>query len=114
QHAGKYVDDFAILVPVEARFLREGITHEKRQVDRTQQARPMRWQRLFATRIGGPDLFAEPVVVHLIDAVDENESRLGKIVCRRHDHVPDPTRLDPAEYTASHQAVVATDIAVTR
>src|SRR6185437_6207551 len=45
-------------------------------------------QWLFTTRIGGADVLAPPVVVHLIDAVDEDEAGLREVVGRRHDDVP--------------------------
>src|SRR5579862_8570749 len=39
-------------------------------------------------RVGGADVLAPPVVVHLIDAVDEDESGFREVVGGRHDHVP--------------------------
>ena len=42
--------------------------------------------------VGGADFLAEPVVVHLVDFVDQNEPRLREVVGRGHDRVPHPAR----------------------
>ena len=39
--------------------------------------------------VGRTNVFAEPVVIHFIDLVDQHEARLREIVGRRHDDVPD-------------------------
>src|SRR5690606_39471202 len=47
---------------------------------------------LLAAGVGRPDRFAPPVVVQLVDAIDEDEARLGVVVGGDHDHVPQMTR----------------------
>src|SRR5205814_6772276 len=37
--------------------------------------------------VSSADVLAPPVVVHLINAVDEDEARLCKVICGRHDEV---------------------------
>ena len=88
QHAGEDGDNLAEVLPVEARFRSKGLVNKTGQVDRTEQAGAVGRQRLLPAGVGGADLFAKPVVVHLIDLVDEDETRLGKIVSGRHDYVP--------------------------
>src|SRR6185437_16679350 len=48
EHAGEHAYDLAVFLPVELRELGERLAHEACQVDGTQQARAVRWQRLFA------------------------------------------------------------------
>ena len=107
EHAREDAHDFVVFVPVEARLRAERIAHERRQVDRAQQARAVRRQRLLAARVGRADVLAPPVVVHLVDAVDEDESGLGVVVRRDHDHVPQMPRADVAVDLARDEAVVA-------
>jgi hypothetical protein len=57
-------------------------------------------------------VLAPPVVVHLVDAVDQDEPRLGEVVGRDHDHVPQMPRTDVAVDLAGDQAVVAGDVVV--
>ena len=92
EHAREHLDDLAVCVPVETRVLGERIDHEARQVDRAQQAGAVRWQRLLTAGVGCTNVLAEPVVVHLVDLVDQHETRLGEIVGGRHDNVPDAAR----------------------
>ncbi len=112
QHAGEDAHHFAVLVPVETRFRAEGVNDEGGQIDRAQQAGAVGWQWLLAAGVGRPDRFAPPVVVQLVDAIDEDEARLGVVVGGDHDHVPQMTRLHPAVDAAGDQAVVAHDIAL--
>src|SRR5690606_39510251 len=49
----------------------------------------VRGQGLLATGVGGADVFAEPVIVHLVDLVDQDETWLGVVVGAGHDGVPD-------------------------
>ena len=90
EHAGEDAHDLAVLVPVEARLLRERLAHEARQVHRAEQAGAVGRQRLLAAGVGGADVLAPPVVVHLVDAVDQDEAGLGEVVGRGHDDVPQP------------------------
>ncbi len=104
----------AVFVPVEARLRAERIAHEGGQVDRAEQARAVRRQRLFAARIGRADVLAPPVVVHLVDLVDQDETGLGVVVRRDHDHVPQMPRADVAVDLAGDQAVFAVDVVLVR
>jgi hypothetical protein len=90
----------------------KGCLHELGEVDRAEQAGPVRRQRLLAAGIGGADGLAPPVVVHLVDAIDQDETRLGVVVRRDHDHVPQVAGADLAVDLAGHQAVVAGDVAL--
>ena len=92
EHARENLDDLAELVPVEVRVIAERRRDELREIDRAEQARPVGGQRLLAARVGGADVLAPPIVVHLVDAIDEHEAGLGEIVRRRHDDVPHATR----------------------
>ena len=88
----------------------ERVAHELGQVDRAEQAGAVGRQRLLAAGIGGADVLAPPVVVHLVDPVDQDETRLGEVVGRGHDPVPQLPRADVAVDLAGHQAVVAGDV----
>ncbi|MNZ48157.1 hypothetical protein D3C78_658950 [compost metagenome] len=63
-------------------------------------------------RIGRADLLAPPVVVQLVDPVDEDEARFGVVVGGDHDHVPQVTCLDPAVDPAGDPAVLADQVFV--
>ncbi|MNF47647.1 hypothetical protein D3C84_288540 [compost metagenome] len=63
-------------------------------------------------RVGRPDRLAPPVVVQLVDPVDEDEAGLGEVVGGDHDHVPQVPGLDAAVDLAGHQAVLARYVAV--
>ena len=101
-----------ILVPVEARIGAERVLHEAGQVDRAEQAGAVGRQRLLAARVGRADRLAPPVVVQLVDPVDEDEARLGEVVGGDHDHVPQVAGAQLAVDPAGHQAVVAHDVVV--
>ena len=45
---------------------------------------------MFAAGIRCANIFAEPVIVHLVDAVNQDESGLGIVVGRCHDEIPQP------------------------
>ncbi len=60
--------------------------------------------------VGGADVLAPPVVVHLIDAVDEDEPRLGEVVGGRHDDVPHAARRQRLVDLAADQPVFARDV----
>ena len=114
EHAREHAHDFAVFLHVEARLRPERIAHELGQVDRAEQAGAVRRQRLLAAGIGRADVLAPPVVVHLVDAVDQDEARLGEVVRRDHDHVPQVARADLAVDLAGDQAVVADDVVLGR
>ena len=83
-----------------------GLAHEARQVDRAEQAGAVGRQRLLAAGVGGADVLAPPVVVHLVDAVDQDEAGLGEVVGGRHDDVPQPPRRQRLVDLAGDQALV--------
>ncbi len=112
QHPGKDLHDPVELVPVEARGVREGLQHELGQVDGAQQAGAVGRQRLLAAGIGGPDGLVEPVVVHLVDPVNEHEAGLGEVIGRRHDHVPQAAGGQLLVDPARHLALVVGDVAI--
>jgi hypothetical protein len=112
EHAREHAHDFAVFVPVEMRLRGERVAHELGQVHRAEQAGPVGRQRLFAAGIGGADGFAPPVVVHLVDAVDQDEPGLGEVIRRDHDHVPQVPGTDVAIDLAGDQTVVARDVVV--
>ena len=112
EHAREHGDHLAVLVPVEVGLVSEGLAHEFGQVDRAQQAGAVRGQWLLSAGVGGADVLAEPVVVHLIDLVDEDEARLGEVVGGRHDHVPQVTGLEGAVDLAGDQAGTVGQITV--
>ena len=62
--------------------------------------------------IGGADLLAEPVVVHLVDLVDQHEPRLREVVGRGHDRVPHPAGGEGAVHAAGDPALLVIRVAV--
>src|SRR5215469_404333 len=56
--------------------------------------------------VGGADVLAPPVVVHLVDLVDEHEAGLREIVGRGHDEVPQPAGMDGLVDAAGHEALL--------
>ncbi len=112
EHAREHAHHFAILVPVELGELRERMAHEAREVHRAEEARAIGRQRLLAAGVRGADVLAPPVVVHLIDAVDEDEARLREIVGGRHDDVPHAARRQGLVDLAGDHAVILHDVAV--
>ena len=107
EHAGEDGHHLAKRGPVEGGLLGEGIAHEGGQVDRAQQTGPMGRQRLFTAGVGGTDLFAEPVVVHLVHLVDQDETGLRIVVGRGHDDVPQLARGQGLVDLAGHLAQLA-------
>ena len=65
EHAREHLHDFAVLVPVELGEIRERVLHEAREIDRAQQARAIRRQRLLAAVVR-----MQAVGVELVDARD--------------------------------------------
>ena len=106
EHAREDFHDLAELFPVEIRALAERRDNELREVDGAEQARAIRRERLLAAWIGGANILAPPVVVHLVDAIDQHEARLGEVISRRHDHVPHPPRRQGAVNPARDEAPV--------
>ncbi len=60
--------------------------------------------------VGGANVFAEPVVVHLIDLVDEDETGFGEVVGGCHDGIPQAMRLDGLIDLAGDLALVIGDV----
>ena len=112
EHAREYRHHFAVLFPIEAHSLSKRLFHEFGQIHGPEQARAVRRQRLLAAGVGGADVLAEPVVVHLVNAVDEDKSGLGIVVGRGHDQVPEPARRDGLVHPARHLADIVGDVAL--
>ena len=55
--------------------------------------------------VGRANLLAEPVVVHAVDLVDQDEPRLGKVIGRAHDGVPQHAGADALDDAAGHAAL---------
>ena len=91
KHAREYIDRLVETFPVESGFVSKRVKNKTSQIDRTKQASAIRRKWLFATGVGCTNAFVEPVVVHLIDLVDQDETRLGKIIGGGHDQVPQAT-----------------------
>ena len=62
--------------------------------------------------VRGTDVLAPPVVVHLVDAVDQHETGFRKIVGRRHDDVPHPACRQCLVDLAADETVFPGDIAL--
>ncbi len=88
QHAGGYIHYFAQCVVIKAGVGREGVAHEQGQVDRAQAAATIGRQRLFGTGVGGLDGLAVVEVVVLVHAIKEQDARLGMVIGRAHDLIP--------------------------
>ncbi len=89
-----------------------GFLHELGEVHRAEQAGAVRRQRLFAARVGGADVLAPPVIVHLVDLVDQDETRFGIVIGGCHDQVPEPACRDGLVDLAGHLANVVGDVAL--
>ena len=83
-------------------FGSNGLAHEARQVDRAQAAAAVGRQRLLGAGIGGLDRLAVVQVVVAVHAVEEQHARLGVVVGRAHDLVPQLAR---AQLAVDPQAV---------
>ena len=92
QHPGEDGHHLAKRLPVEGGPLGEGLAHKLGQIDRPQQAGAIGGQGLLTTGVGGADLLAEPVVVHLVDLVDQDEAGLCIVIGGGHDDVPQLAR----------------------
>ena len=66
------------------------------KIDRTQEASAIRRKGLFATGIGGRNLFAIAKVILGVDAIDEDHTRLGVRVGRTHHAIPQRAGLNGA------------------
>ncbi len=104
QHARGQFHDAAEAGIVELGLRRERMRDEARQVDRAQAAAAVGRQRLFGAGVGGLDGLAVVEVVVAVDAVEEEDARLGVVVGRAHDLFPQLVRahlaVDPAAVLA--------------
>ena len=90
EHAGENRDHVTIGVPIKTGILGKGIADELGQIDGAEQTGSVGGQHLLAAWIAGLHRFAEPVIVHFVDFVDQDESGFGVVISGRHDHVPQP------------------------
>ena len=111
EHAREHLHHLAVGLPVEARLVGERIDHEFGEIDRAEKAGAVGRKRLLAAGVGGADGLRPPVVVHLVDPVDQDESRLREIVGRGHDQVPDAARRQRLVHLAGDQAFLVRDVA---
>ena len=88
EHAHRDRGDLGEGVEIKTRISTERCRDKLRQIDRSQAATAIRWQRLLATRIGGGDGFAIIEIVVAVDAIQEKDARLGVVVGRVHDVGP--------------------------
>ena len=65
---------------------------------------------MFTTRVRRANILFEPVVIHLVDLVDQNETRLGEIVGRCHDQVPDTMCRESLVDLAGDEALLVLDV----
>ncbi len=85
-------------------FSREGLRDELRQIDGAEETGAIGRQRLLAAGIRRPDLLAIAEIVGGVDAIDENHARLGIIVGRAHDALPQRPRLHRAiDFAVEHE-----------
>ena len=112
EHAGEDGDGLAERLPVEARAVGERVEHEPGEVDRAEEAGAVGGEGLLAAGVGRADVLAEPVVVHVVDLVDQDEPRFGEVVRRRHDDVPDPPGPQGAVHPARDLSEAVGDVAV--
>jgi hypothetical protein len=75
------------------------------KVYRTEQAGAERRKRLLTARVRGVDGLAVVEVVTRVDAVDEHDARLGEIVGRAHDALPQRARRQRAVDLAAEPEV---------
>ncbi|SPC13504.1 hypothetical protein CT19431_60168 [Cupriavidus taiwanensis] len=92
EHARRHAHHLGEGVEVERRLRRERLAHEAGQVDRTQAAAAIGWQRLLGARVGGLDALAVIEVVVRVDLRQEQDARLRMIIGGLHDLVPQVAR----------------------
>ena len=66
----------------------ERVPHKPREDDGPEVAATVRREWLFAARVGRSDVFAVMQVVVFVDAAQKKDARLGEVVGRLHDRVP--------------------------
>ena len=88
----------------------KGVAHKAGEDDGPQIAAAVVGQGLLAAGVGGGNGFAIVQVVVAVDLVKEQNARLGKVVGRLHDGVPQLARLHLAVYPQAVCALVAAGI----
>src|SRR3954468_313037 len=76
--------------------VREGLGEGARKIVGAEAAAAVGRQRLLGARVSGLDRLAVVEVVVAVDAVEEQDARLGMVVGRAHDLVPELARADLA------------------
>ena len=107
QHAHGGVDHLAEALEVEGAVVLERVLHEARDVDGAEAAAAVGRKRLFGARVRGLDRLAVIEVVVAVDAVEEEDARLGVVVRRAHDLVPQVLRAHLAVHPQAVAALVA-------
>ena len=91
-------------VLIKRRIIVKRALHQPGEVDRAKQTGPIGRQGLLAARVGRRDGLGIAKVVHPVDPVNENHPRLGLIIGRAHDPVPQITGRDrPVDLPAKAQ-----------
>ena len=88
EHAREDADYLPEAFPIETCFIAEGGVDKSRQIDRSQKTAAVRRQGLLTAGVCRADVFTEPVIVHLVDAIDQDKAGLGIVVRRCHDEIP--------------------------
>ena len=105
EHAHGNADAFFQLGQIDIGAGFERMIHQPRQIDRPEQTGTIGRQWLFAARIGGVNVLAIGEVVLVVDAVDEDDARLGELVGRAHDALPQIARLERAHDAAGEDEI---------
>src|SRR5579885_1944548 len=99
---------------IKARVWHEWIAHKAGEIDRAEIAGAIRRQGDLAAGIGRADSLAVPKIIQLIDAVDEQNARLGAIVGSRDNTLPKLAGRngphDPARHLGCHSGPFAQEI----
>ena len=108
EHAHRDADQFGECRLVDVGGRGERVAHQRREVDRAEQAGAVGRQRLLRAGIGRANGLAVIEVVAGVDAVDEQHAWLGIVVGGLHDAVPQPACPDGAVgHAAEHQRPLA-------
>ena len=110
QHAGKNSDGFTEGLPIEVSVSVKGSFNKACKVDGAKQTTAVRRQWLLTARVGCTNVFAKPVVVHLIDLVDQYKTRFRKIIGRGHDHVPEALGFYGLAHFTGDKACIIRDV----
>ena len=94
EHSSKNRNHFLKLNPIEFCLAGKRLLNKSAKVDGSKQTTTVRGKWLLAARVGRSDIFTEPVVVHLVYFVDEDESRFSEVIGRGHNEIPEPSCLN--------------------